>query len=347
MFGGARFTVINVLPGALLMLVILSTYRTHLYDAHRGVDLSVALPTGWQALQIGFAAVLIGILVQPFQIPIVRLLEGYGWEQRLPSLLAGMAVERQHRRLARAQLLDQATVEVFRGNSMAEAARYAKTQARLARAASVAGERLVQYPADSDRILPTMLGNILRAGEDPAGGRYGFQSMTVYPRMYPYISGKLDKAITRQLDLIDTTSALCLSFMAAAVATLPIIVIRHSWWSFVPAAFLGLAWLSYRAALNSATDHGALFATAFDLHRFDLIKNLHYPLPETVEDEWAFNQALSAFLQGPEQLFCPPEDIDVLQATKDLDVLRATRYQHQTQSGNDSVIAPTESQSSG
>jgi hypothetical protein len=40
--------------------------------------------------------------------------------------------------------------------------------------------------------------------------------------------------------------------------------------------------------------------------------NLHYPLPDTVEDEWAFNQALSAFLQGPEQLFCPPEDVDVL-----------------------------------
>ena len=34
----------------------------------------------------------------------------------------------------------------------------------------------------------------------------------VYPRMYPFLSPKLDKAISTQLDILDTMCALCVAF---------------------------------------------------------------------------------------------------------------------------------------
>jgi len=55
----------------------------------------------------------------------------------------------------------------------------------------------------------------------------------VYPRMYPCLSPKLDSAISEQLDMLDTTSALCMAFGIAALLALPLIV-RLDWWSFVP-----------------------------------------------------------------------------------------------------------------
>ena len=76
--GGARFTLINVLPGAFLVLIIVGAYRTHLYDSHGLVNLALALPPGWEAVELGVAMVLMGVLAQPFQIAIVRMLEGYG-----------------------------------------------------------------------------------------------------------------------------------------------------------------------------------------------------------------------------------------------------------------------------
>jgi len=45
----------------------------------------------------------------------------------------------------------------------------------------------------------------------------------------------------------------------------------------VIAGLLGI--VSYRGALRAASDHGVLFATTFDLHRFDTLRALHYRLP--------------------------------------------------------------------
>jgi hypothetical protein len=146
-----------------------------------------------------------------------------------------------------------------------------------------------------------MLGNVLRSGEDRAGGRYGLASMTAYPRIYPHLSAKLDAAMSRQLDLIATTSALCVSFFIAGVATLPVLL-HHLEWAAVPLAAFVLAALSYSAAVRAAAGHGPLFAAAFDLHRFDMLRALHYDLPRTPSDEVDLNEALSEFWQGQERV---------------------------------------------
>jgi hypothetical protein len=293
--GGSRFLLINVLPGALVALVVVGAYRANLYS-RAPVDLSQAIPTGWAALQLGFAMLLFGVVAQPFQIAIVQALEGYGWDQRLPPVLAEMARERHRRRLSAVKWMQAAEPHNLTGRSLKAAATYARARAHKARLYDRAAQRRREYPIKPDLLMPTQLGNVLAAAEEVAGGRYGLDSMTVYPRMYPYVSTKLDGAIRQQLDLLDTTSALCVAFAAASLATTPVLVIRLDLWGLVPALFAAMAWLAYRAAVRAAKDHGDLFATAFDLHRFDMIEHLRYPLPAGASQELTFNKALSEFL---------------------------------------------------
>jgi len=60
-----------------------------------------------------------------------------------------------------------------------------------------------------------------------------------------------------------------------------------------------LAWLAYRGACTAAIAYGEGLDTAFDLYRFELLKTLHLPLPDTWESERAANTELTAFfLQG-------------------------------------------------
>jgi hypothetical protein len=149
--------------------------------------------------------------------------------------------------------------------------------------------------AVDDRLMPTLLGNILRDGEDNAGRRYGLDMIVVYPRMYPSLSPKLDKAISAQLDILDTTAALCVAFGLSALFSAPLIA-RLDWWSLVPVATMLLSIFAYRGALVTAQGHGTLLATAFDLHRFDMLQALHYQLPLAPDDELELNRQLSEFL---------------------------------------------------
>ena len=80
---------------------------------------------------------------------------------------------------------------------------------------------------------------------------------------------------------------------------------RNGWWLMVPAATLLLAWLSYRGAVVAAAiAYGEAIEAAFDLHRFDLLRALHLPLPSDLAAEVRANQQLTRFLHQPhEELF--------------------------------------------
>jgi hypothetical protein len=59
--------------------------------------------------------------------------------------------------------------------------------------------RLAYLPKPK-RLLPTRLGNALRAAEDRAGQRYGLLTVTILPRLYPYLSERVRRPCN-QLDV--------------------------------------------------------------------------------------------------------------------------------------------------
>ncbi|MFK0259379.1 hypothetical protein [Streptomyces sp. NPDC090445] len=89
---------------------------------------------------------------------------------------------------------------------------------RVARAErSVEAERaellalLAVYPADRSLIMPTRLGNAVRAAEGYGAERYGMDTVLVWPRLYPLLPEAAVKAETDARTALDLLLNVCLS----------------------------------------------------------------------------------------------------------------------------------------
>jgi hypothetical protein len=156
----------------------------------------------------------------------------------------------------------------------------------------LAASRLRAYPAE-ERLLPTKLGNVLRAAEDAAGQRYGLDTITMWPRLWPYLSDHTRTVISGLRDQLDIAVRLCLVLTLAAVIAVPVLFV-HVTWLLVPAGAAVLAWLAYEAAVRAAIAFGNSLYVAFDLYRFDMLRGLHCVLPDP-DQEVAHNKRLSNF----------------------------------------------------
>lgn len=292
-FGG-RFNLINVLPGSLLAIFVTALVRSGAY-AHGPVDLDRVLPKTFLSANTAvffLLLLLIGLLSRPFQVALVQLVEGY-WGSA--GIIGGLATELHIRRKHTAVIKSRPSKRKERGISLSQAAFNARSSAKTNAVISHALRRLGSYPVEDSHVMPTLLGNILRNAEDTAGGRYGLDTVTMYPRLYPVLSERLATAIGQEFDQLDAAAGLCVTFIAATVAALPL-VLRLDLWSLVPVGPALLALLAYRGALRTAQDHALLLAVAFDLHRFDLLTAMHLPLPQGANQEYDFNRRLTSTL---------------------------------------------------
>jgi hypothetical protein len=314
--GGARFGLLNVLPSLLVVTVTGVLISAHAYDFDRSVDFSAMAPRKENlstVVAFALAALVGGILLRPFERILVQQLEGY-WTS--PSPLAPLreaAVEGHRRRRDNAVMrIEDAERRPLmfpaRASTLGELAAQERRIRRQARGAH--RDKMIRrsYPNDkryelrnkhrqlpASDLLPTRLGNVLRRAERMAGERYGLDAMTVYPRMYPYVSERLAEAMTRQLELITATASPAISFGLLSAATVPLIA-RLDLWSLSPFVAVALSALAYRGAAVAAAYTDVLFSTIFDLHRFDLAAAFHYPLPDDAAQEHALNVKLSSYL---------------------------------------------------
>ncbi|MET8996831.1 hypothetical protein [Amycolatopsis sp. NPDC004169] len=292
LFGG-RFSLTNLLPVTVLaalvsLLVVAGAYTDHPTDIVTVVH--KLLPVQTSLVVIGI--VLAGVLLRPFQVALVQFLEGY-WRTRALTLLNEVATEQHRRRQHSAKIVldfQQADPE---GGTFDAVVEQAQRRWRLDRAARRADEVYRRYPANGD-LMPTHIGNVLRAGEHAAGNRYGLQLNAITERLWPSLSPTISGSISRNLETIDTMCALCVALTATTAATLPVLW-HPSGWSWVPLFTALTAAVAYRAALRAASGHARLLAAAVDLHRFDMLAALHLPLPRSISEEIPFNEALSLF----------------------------------------------------
>jgi hypothetical protein len=181
-----------------------------------------------------------------------------------------------------------------RGVSASEGAWRSRLAALRQEAAS---ERLEEFPEEESRILPSWLGNILRAAEDRASSRHGLGAVVVWPRLYPLLDGRLLVILLEHRYELDLQTRLCAAFILDAAIS-GALVRNHGWWNLIGLGLLGLAWLSYRAALAAAKAYGTTIEAAFDLHRFQLLKALHLGLPPDGSTERKLNELVSEYLAG-------------------------------------------------
>jgi hypothetical protein len=280
-----RFVTVSLFPTALLSLFGLALVAS---GASRGApDLdrlwaAIGRMDGARLISLGLLIFVAAVLTHPFQAQLLKLFEGY-WTG-LPGLVRiGVAPHlRRHRHL-------EATLE---GEPRTPDERRHWQQA---------ARRLEFYP-DEDRLLPTRLGNVLRAAEDHAGQRYGLDTVTVWPWLYPHVAGPLAQALAETRTQLDMHVRLCAMLLLAALVSM-VTLLGDGAWLAVPAAAAALAWVAYQAAIRTAVMYGRGIHVAFDLYRFEMLLGMHLPLPGTLEEELEFNEQLCRFLESGLPLF--------------------------------------------
>ncbi|KGS07666.1 MULTISPECIES: hypothetical protein [Burkholderia] len=282
---GARFFLVAFLPILSVAVLIVglnasgapaaSPSWASFAKAIRELDLT-------QSLGLIFAVLVLSLLTMPLQEALVRVLEGYWGKLASSSRLGKFFLNRQKKKR-------DALVAIVQNIEQPP------TPSRKSEVDSAARRLLKYYPAE-DRLLPTSLGNALRAAEDLATSRYGLDAVTVWPRLYPHIGEGLGRLVDSARNQLDVSVRLVPTFVVCALVSFGFLL-RHGYWLLVPFGFVAMACLGYRAAVESAAAFGAVMNAAIDIHRFDMVKGLHFPMADNLASERRINQAISNFLR--------------------------------------------------
>lgn len=217
-------------------------------------------------------------LVRQFVPTTIRLLEGY-W----PSIFQPLADRRTSSAWKR-RLEAKSTVRDLAGPvrdgtaTAAEERQY--VQADLA---------LTRLPTRATWMLPTRLGNILKAAETRPRDKYGLDPIKLWPVTWlvlpESVRGELSTARAR---LDSATSGLIWCLLGVFLALI-------AWW-VAPLALLG-ALAAYRIwVIPAGSNYADLFEAAYDAHRFDLYSALRIAPPADASAEFTSGNALTSFV---------------------------------------------------
>jgi hypothetical protein len=247
---------------------------------------------------LAIAITLIAVVVQPFQLSLVRVLEGD---------FPGADAARKFQVSRKARLARKRDDAIAKAAKAAKAAGSAEstdsptTRHALIQDAGVASEQLrLRFPVPDQLVRATGLGNALAAVEDTTGAAYGLDAVVTWPRLYPLLSDQVRAAVDDSRDGLDAAARFAATGAVAAVATILLLAPHSGWWTLLGLVPLGVAVVSYLAAITAAIGYGLAMQVAFDLHRFDLLRALRLVQPERQsgdEGEMVSNLRLSDFLR--------------------------------------------------
>jgi hypothetical protein len=311
---GAGAYLVTALPSAVLVLSTVALVTSRLYPwaepvqnaKHEQIAPGLASVT-YTVGQLGVSGAIVltllvvagSVLLRPFQIVFVQLLEGYWRGGRLYQLRVSRHLTRYSIAATR---VASGTITRPRTNDADEVARFARQVRKRDALKENARDTLNRYPAEPAHMMPTSLGNVLRMAETHAGDRYGLSTPIMFPRLYPFISARLDGELREQTNVLDSASVFTLLFTGLSVCSSPLIW-RLDGWSFVPLAMIACAGVAYRGACTAALNVAQQQATAFDLHRFEMLAALRQRLPRWGSEEHEKNEELiEAIIGAAEQL---------------------------------------------
>jgi hypothetical protein len=251
------------------------------------IQIASALDTIWVILAISLVVMLLSGLLYNLNIPIIRLFEGYPWrDTRLGQKLVNMYYNKFEAAKARQQGLRVLMAPENKSDAQAVLQQWRNKQSSIANN---------DYPDRRAMILPTRLGNIIASFEAYPRLQYGMDGVILWPRLF----AKIDPAYADAID--GTKTAFDFMLNCSVLSTLLSVSMLfyglfyglplHSWTSgllwFVEIVVLCmLAALCYMGSINRARAWGNTFKSAFDLYRWDLLKQLGYAsAPATMEEE--------------------------------------------------------------
>jgi uncharacterized repeat protein (TIGR01451 family) len=147
-----------------------------------------------------------------------------------------------------------------------------------------------EFPERKSLILPTQLGNIIRSFERYPDIQYGIESITIWPRLIAVLDAEyaaLDAAKTSLSFMLNSSmlsGGLSLVVLLLGLTYRPSAILLPT---LLPALVLMLLarWF-YSLSIRHAAQWGGLVKGAFDLYRWDLLRQLGYQhVPRSREQE--------------------------------------------------------------
>lgn len=245
-----------------------------------------------------------------FTFPIVQFYEGYWPENWLTRLMLN-----HQRSVMRSNLNKLKKIE-------------SKTEPKPDEKRTYLFYKHIQYhyfPREEAYLKPTRLGNVLTAAEEYPNQLYRMDAVLWWPRMTTLMPeafrSQIDSALTPMLITLNLSLVFTLVAIGGEIAVLathwgwwwltpgfandqwyiPIIVLatHWGWWWLALITFFGslfLARVCYRAAVSQAVNYALLIRVAFDLYRFDVLKQMHIPLPGNLNEERHLWDALNKWI---------------------------------------------------
>jgi hypothetical protein len=277
----ALFPVLLFLTALTLVVLPITPYGHELTSA-------VQDPKYWQdhasvALVLTLVVLTLSVLLFNMNTPIIRLYEGYPWKD---SWIGEWMIRRCQRRHDEANALQRRISRLRLEARLAGVdpgvAGLGLLQEKLSRATDVARHLL----------LPTRLGNTIRAFEIYPQQQYAIDAMNLWPRLQSLVDGNL----AQTLDSVKTSFDFMIhgAFFAAVLAVLTgagglywkAAASPLGPWVLWAIGFGLVSYLFYLASIRRAMEWGAQVKTAFDLHRLTLLGKLGYEgKPTSLVDE--------------------------------------------------------------
>lgn len=249
---------------------------------------------------LSLITVVLSGLLHNLNIPIMRVYEGYPWKD---SLLGQWLTDRYKKQFDRlnARLEGMRVVrDILNAESHKDATEFSSRVDRI-------NLRLAnEFPSKRPSILPTRFGNVMRSFEDYPRRQYGISAITLWPRLI----GKIDKEYAATID--DSKTSLDFMMNGAALSGLFSMLVlvlgliyrtpfnskgRFSLWLAEIVVFAVLSHVLYRGSISRAAAYGAKVKAAFDLYRWELLKQFGYTrTPTNVADEHALWENISMFM---------------------------------------------------
>jgi hypothetical protein len=234
-------------------------------------------------------ALFLGVLLAALNRPIIMLYEGY--PLRICRFLVTRQRQKWHRLHDRRQRLmkEYDELSVVYDDPKAVSLRTEITQ--------LITQENNLFPPEVSTVLPTRLGNAIRAFERHTRARYGIEPITLWSRLLAVLPSQF----LEQLAEVTTS----FNFLINTVLLLQLFAVELfvvGVYSFAPGRLVGAlgsavaSYLLYRLAISRAIDWGFLFRAAFDLYRRDLLKKFGLRPPPTIEEERDLWRKLWLFL---------------------------------------------------
>lgn len=295
----AQFTRALILSAFFPVLLFFTAFTLVVLPmTNRGADFVSAVrdPAVWSqspfvVLIVTIIILVLSIVLNSMNVPIIRFYEGYPWRK---SFIAAPFLARQLR------IFDRATQTRHRINALGSLIR--NDPQDLTKYRRIAGEaqgeivRLLNagYPDKRQSVLPTRLGNVIRAFETYTTRFYGVPIIVLWPRLNAVIDSTMSQSIDSAKTSFDFMlhSAFLSGILAVSTA------IGGLYWATPTPMDLWQPWLGwtlffaftsflfYKASIPRAIEWGSQVKVAFDLNRSALLKKLGYDLePSSLAEE--------------------------------------------------------------